>query len=105
MTVLGFLLFAGLAAALRWQVTIRSPALGTLVLNVVGAFALGLLAAQESEAMTVLGAGGLGALTTVSGLASNTAIIGARNRIPAAFYLITNIVLGVGAAWLGLRWG
>ncbi|MDG2114945.1 MAG: CrcB family protein [Actinomycetota bacterium] len=105
MSAVGFLVLAGSAAVLRWQVTIRWPALGTLILNVAGALALGVLAARQSEAMTVLGTAGLGALTTVSGLASNAAIIGAGRPGRAAAFLAANVVLGVGAAWAGLRWG
>ena len=72
-TIPAFLALAGAGAALRWLATDRWPGghRGTLLVNVLGAFLLGLLAGSDASAatLTVVGTGGLGALTTFSRLA------------------------------------
>lgn len=78
--------------------------LGTLVVNVVGSFVLGLLVGGgvAGNALALVGTGFCGALTTMSTLALEVwdAII--ERRTPhAAATLVLHLVLGLGLAWLG----
>jgi CrcB protein len=77
---------------------------GTLAVNVSGAFLLGLMAgaAVEGDARLLLGAGALGSYTTFSTWMVETHRIGeaGRRRI-AATNLVLSIVLGLAAAALG----
>lgn len=83
--------------------------LGTLIINVVGAFVLGLLVARfwsgASEWLKAgLGAGLLGSFTTFSAvMVSLVAQTASGLWMMAAAYLVLSLVLGLGAAALGLR--
>lgn len=69
MTAVLFVLGAGVGAAVRHQVgQFGWGWIGTLIVNVVGSFALGLLigGAPSDAALTVVGTGTLGSLTTFS---------------------------------------
>jgi CrcB protein len=108
LTGLGFVTAAGLGAALRLAATERWPGghLGTMSVNVVGSFALGLLAGANPTTFTIIGMGGLGTFTTFStfiadavGLADTR--VGSR-RGRSVSHVINTLVLGVGAAALGL---
>jgi CrcB protein len=76
---------------------------GTLAVNVVGSFLLGLLDGVGAPEATVLGVGGLGALTTFSTFARElvTAVELGR-RVRAASYLVVTLAAGVVAAAAGL---
>ena len=115
-TIPAFLAVAGAGAALRWLAADRWPGghRGTLLVNVLGAFLLGLLAGSDASAatLTVVGTGGLGALTTFSRLAqdavdlaepSDDTSLGMRSPGVPVLYLGTTLVLGLAAAWLGLE--
>jgi|TARA_Y100001949_G_scaffold55648_1_gene46742 CrcB protein len=115
-TIPAFLAVAGAGAALRWLAADRWPGghRGTLLVNVLGAFLLGLLAGSDASAatLTVVGTGGLGALTTFSRLAqdavdlaesSDDTSAGMRSPGVPVLYLGTTLVLGLAAAWLGLE--
>ncbi len=108
LTGLGFLVAAGLGAALRLVAIERWPKghLGTLTVNVVGSFALGLLAGTGTTTLTVIGTGGLGAFTTLSTFVSDTVQLsdtrlGSR-RGRSVGHVVNTLVLGIGAAALGL---
>lgn len=78
---------------------------GTLVVNVVGSLILGSLLALPlpPEVPALLGTGFCGALTTYSTFAHETvrlARTGARRR--ALVFVAAHLILGIGAAWLGL---
>ena len=83
----------------------------TLLVNVAGSFALGLLAAllwpRASAALkALLGPGLLGTFTTFSAVAvSVVALASAGDWLLAAVYLAVTVVLGLAAAWAGLRAG
>lgn len=83
----------------------------TLMINVVGAFALGFLVARVWPTAAPwlragLGAGLLGSFTTFSAFAvSLVALTAAHELWLAAVYLVATVALGLGAAWLGLRAG
>jgi CrcB protein len=78
--------------------------LGTLLVNVAGSFALGMLvaAAVDGNALALLGWGFCGALTTMSTLALEVwdGIFERRIRHAVA-QLVLHLVLGLGAAWFG----
>lgn len=81
----------------------------TLIVNTLGAGALGVLVARVwSRApgwlRAALGAGLLGSFTTFSAVAvSLVALADAGEWMPALAYLALTLVLGLGAAALGLR--
>lgn len=82
---------------------------GTLVVNVLGCFGLGLLAAwlDERQELSVelrlaLGTGLLGALTTFSTFGVETLdLMRAGEPRLAMANVALNLVLGLGAAWIG----
>jgi CrcB protein len=88
--------------------------LATLLINVVGSFALGLLASglwssRISSVMRAgLGAGLLGSFTTFSAVALAAVLLSAShppNPALAIGYLVLTLVLGIGAAVLGVTLG
>ena len=102
-TAVLFGLAAGAGALLRWQAGRRLPRpLATLAINVVGAFALGLLSGVADPVSTVVGIGGLGALTTFSTPADDLRNLWATSTAKAAAYVATTLILGIGAAAAGL---
>ena len=85
--------------------------ISTLLINLVGAFSLGLLTARlwpraSAPLKALLGPGLLGSFTTFSAFAvSLVALADAAEWVLAALYLAATIVLGLVAAWAGLRAG
>ena len=83
----------------------------TLIVNVVGAFALGLLTARlwpraSGPLKALLGPGLLGSFTTFSAFAVSLVALADAEEWPlAAAYLALTIVLGLAAAWAGVRLG
>ncbi len=108
-TALAFAVVAGLGAAVRYVVRVGSARwahlplpIGTLAVNLAGSFALGLLAGWDPPGATVVGVGGLGALTTFSTFAGE--VVSTRHhRFALASYVVVSVVGGVGLAWLGLQ--
>ncbi|NNE73275.1 MAG: hypothetical protein HKN26_06405 [Acidimicrobiales bacterium] len=104
----GFLFFAALGAAARAEITHRMPGtygvpLATLLVNVVGSFVLGLLTGSVGlAALTVVGSGGLGALTTYSTFVTSCHQMGDRHPGQGVAYVAVTIVAGVFAAEFGL---
>jgi CrcB protein len=81
----------------------RSFPAGTLLVNVTGSFALGLLHNAAPGALTALGTGGLGAYTTFSAFARDASILGGDRRWSAAVgYVAASVVLAVAAAGAGM---
>ncbi|KJR37590.1 camphor resistance protein CrcB [Vibrio navarrensis] len=84
---------------------------GTLTVNVVGSFVMGLLiAAFESEMLAtepwrqVIGLGFLGALTTFSTFSmDNVLLIQQGAFLKMGLNILLNVTLSVGAAWLGFQ--
>jgi CrcB protein len=78
---------------------------GTFTANVVGSFALGLLAGVASgQAYLLLGTGLCGALTTYSTFSYETYALyesGAKGH--AALNVAGSLAAGLGAVWLGVR--
>ena len=107
-TALAFVGVAAIASvirlALREALTGRLP-WGTLTVNLVGSFALGLLSGLSPPVSTVVATAGIGALTTFSTLAAE-AVSGWRDdRAATAAYLGVSVVGGITLAWIGLQVG
>lgn len=103
MTALGFAVLAVAGTLLRAATAQRfnSPTWpwGTLGVNVLGSFALGLLVGSGDALITTLGIGGLGSLTTLSTLAVELTELG---RKRAVAYGAVSLALGLAAATAGL---
>ena len=90
-------------AGRRWN-RHEGLAYGTLIVNVVGSLALGLLHDAGPPAITVIGLGGLGAFTTFSSALARDAVALAEARQVAlcASYVTVSCLAGIGAAALGM---
>jgi CrcB protein len=89
-------------AGRRWN---RAEGLagGTLAVNVVGSFLLGLLSEVAPPTLTVLGVGGLGAFTTFSSFARDAVALAERRHFTAAaIYVGATCCLGLLAASAGV---
>ena len=106
MTALGVIVGFGIAAAvgtvLRWRISTALGPGGTLLINLSGAFILGLLASTGSAAMTIIGTAGLGALTTVSGIFPESARLSRASPLLALGYISLTITGTTAAAAVGL---
>lgn len=102
-TVLLFALAAGAATALRLAAVHIWPGVerGTLVVNVAGSFALGLMAGWTGPGLTIIGAGGLGALTTFSAFVADTSALADERGIPAGGVYVALTLIGGMVAALG----
>jgi CrcB protein len=81
---------------------------GTLVVNVLGAFVLGLFVgvALSAGAYRLLGTGLIGAFTTFSTWTLESHRLGEDGRLRAGFLnFAVSLALGVGSAWLGRELG
>ena len=105
MTIPLFALAAALGALIRWKISGQWGRVGTWVLNMTGAFGLGLLTGVGGTIGTIVGTAGFGALTTVSGVVHELSILARVSRFRASAYLLATLVTGVCVAWLGVRWG
>lgn len=107
-TITGFVLAAAVGALARAEAGRRwnrheGFATGTLVVNVSGSFALGLLWNVAPPMVSVVGLAGLGTFTTFSSFARDAvALVEQRQVARAAGYLALSVGLGVGAAALGV---
>lgn len=103
MTVVGFVVAAGVGTLLRWEAGRRlPPPVGTLTANLVGSFGLGVLHGAGADTATVIGVAGFGALTTFSTLAVELTHMARRAPQQAATYAAASLVGGVAAAWVGV---
>ena len=90
----------------------RSFPYGTLVVNVIGSFAIGLLSILLVEKFEVphevrlaLVVGVLGALTTFSTFSWDTLDLMEQGLMQRAFFnVLLNVVICISAAWLGAQW-
>lgn len=105
---LAFVFAAGAGALARAEAGRRwnqhgGLAWGTVVVNVLGSFALGILHDIGSPMITVIGVGGLGAFTTFSSFARDTvALAEARRLVPCVTYVVVSCAAGIGAAAIGI---
>ncbi len=83
--------------------------LGTFIVNISGAFALGFITGSEILPYTfslLFGTGFLGAYTTFSTLQYEAFILRKNGRVLIMIlYLILTYVIGIGAAWIGFSLG
>tara|TARA_Y100001960_G_C14536745_1_gene758831 strand:- start:125 stop:454 length:330 start_codon:yes stop_codon:yes gene_type:complete len=101
-----FILTAGTGAVLRWLAINKWPGNyhGTIAINVIGSFTLGLLGSLTNPVLTILGTGGLGSLTTFSTfIADATETVNKQGKRSAFIYTATSLLLGIISAWLGLK--
>lgn len=107
MTVLLVALGAAVGAPLRYlagQRWGRDLPAGTLAVNVVGSFLLGLFSAWSlgEHALALLGTGFCGGLTTYSAFAVQTYERGfGRGSAYAALTIVTSLAVCAGGFWLG----
>ncbi|HYD88350.1 MAG TPA: fluoride efflux transporter CrcB [Vitreimonas sp.] len=82
---------------------------GTLIVNVVGCLAMGVLAARvgpEQESLRLaLGVGVLGGFTTFSAFSLETVRLMQHQPGLSAIYVLASVLLSVGACWAGLSLG
>ena len=92
-------------------VDVRSFPVATLLINVTGSFALGLLVSWGATKVSrdlgsALGIGFLGAYTTFSTFSVDATLLGDQGRVPAAaLYVAASVGLGIAAAVLGVALG
>ncbi len=104
MILAAFVLLAGVGAIVRWRAGVALPRpAGTLLVNVAGSFLLAAFIDSQSGPDVAVGIGGIGALTTFSTLVDDFMVLWADRRSRAVAYMTATLVLGVGAAWLGLQ--
>ncbi len=118
-SILGFIALGGaLGACSRYLVSEfcvllfgRGFPYGTLTVNVVGSFIMGLLiAAFESEILAtepwrqVIGLGFLGALTTFSTFSMDNVLLMQQGAFfKMGLNILLNVVLSISAAWIGFQ--
>lgn len=82
---------------------------GTLVVNIIGGLAMGLMAARiapDNENLRLLvGTGLLGGFTTFSAFSLETVRLMEHQPGLAALYALASVVLSVGACWAGFTLG
>ena len=117
--ILGFIALGGaLGACSRYLVSElcvmlfgRGFPYGTLTVNVVGSFIMGLLiAAFETELLTtdpwrqIIGLGFLGALTTFSTFSMDNVLLMQQGAfLKMGLNVVLNVVLSISSAWLGFQ--
>jgi CrcB protein len=111
----GVVVMGGLGAVLRFLVDrtvsgriARAFPYGTFVVNVSGALLLGLLSglALSPHLALVIGTAFVGSYTTFSTWMLETQRLGEERQLwPAVANIAVSLVLGLGAAWLGLSIG
>ena len=105
MTAVLFVLTAAAGTVIRWHLSMSVPvrAVGTLAVNLMGAFALGLLSTASADSQLIGGIAGLGAMTTFSTFVAELVELIEIDQRWARAYGAATLVGGVAAAWVGLR--
>jgi len=104
-TVVLFFLAAGAATTLRVSAVHLWPGAerGTLLINVAGSFALGLMAGLTGPTVTIVGTGALGAMTTFSTFVGDAeALAEERDTKTSAIYILLTLIGGTLAALVGI---
>lgn len=117
MTQILLVVFGGAVGALaRHGVSVAAARLlgvafpwGTLLVNVIGGLAMGLLAARvgpdQENTRLLMGVGVLGGFTTFSAFSLETVRLMQSASASAMLYVAASLGLSVGACWLGLMLG
>ena len=108
-----FIVAAALGGFIRFAVEYYLPPVGssafpraTLLVNIVGAFLLGIVLALPGEWQVIIGIGFCGALTTFSGVSLQLhRRLAAQAFRPAMIYAVTMITGGISAAAVGFILG
>lgn len=97
----------GTAARLGVGMLIPDAPTGVLAVNVLGALLLGILTARlpGTALRLFLGTGALGGFTTYSALAVDAVQLWVASPLTAGLYVALSVILGLGAAVLGLHLG
>lgn len=108
-TIPGFLIAAGIGSVIRYIVSSylndHVPT-GTLIVNAVASFLLGIAASLGDSISVILGIGLLGAMSTWSAVANEAATLARKNEGWLALtYLALTCSSGVLLAWFGLKLG
>lgn len=99
-------------ALLRYSVSVSTSAFffpfGTLLINIVGCFLLGMIngyfaSKKKSLVFLALGSGFCGGFTTMSTFSQEMVTLMRYSMIQAVIYLGTTLVVGLIAGFLGLR--
>jgi CrcB protein len=100
---LAFLGAAAVGTLTRWRLSAAlPPPTGTLVANLIGAFALGWLSGSPTTTDTILGVAALGSFTTFSTLVIEILQLSRTRPGQALRYAAVTVIGGVGLAWVGL---
>jgi CrcB protein len=113
MNLMLFIVAAALGGFIRFAVEYYLPPVGssafpraTLLVNIVGAFLLGIVLALPGQWQVIIGIGFCGALTTFSGVSLQLhRRLAAQAFRPAMIYAVTMITGGITAAAAGLILG
>jgi CrcB protein len=113
MNLILFIVAAALGGFIRFAVEYYLPPVGssafpraTLLVNIVGAFLLGIVLALPGQWQVIIGIGFCGALTTFSGVSLQLhRRLAAQAFRPAMIYAVTMITGGITAAAVGLILG
>ena len=113
MNLMLFVIAAALGGFIRFAVEYYLPPVGssafpraTLLVNIVGAFLLGIVLALPGDWQVIIGIGFCGALTTFSGVSLQLhRRLAAQAFRPAMIYAVTMITGGIAAAAIGLILG
>lgn len=106
----GFVLAAALGGLVRYWARLgasdafRVP-VGTLAVNLLGSFLLGVVAGWEGPGATIVATAGLGALTTFSTFSADLVDLWHDDGPGFLSYLGVSLVGGIGLAYLGLQLG
>lgn len=114
-----FLLVAlggAIGSAARYGVTVAVARLwgvgfpwGTLIVNILGGLAIGVLAVRlgpaQEELRLLLAVGVLGGFTTFSTFSLETLRLMEQGPVPAALYVAASLILSVAACWAGFALG
>jgi fluoride exporter len=89
-------------ASRRWNRP-AGLAAGTLMVNAIGSFLLGLMSEWTGPSVTVLGVGAIGAFTTFSSFARDIVAALEGHRVPLALgYTAATLTMGILAAAAGI---
>ena len=109
MTAIAFVVLAGCGALGRWQLSrlnTRGWPGGTLAANTGACLMLGLLADTSSNTLTLAGVGLLGSYSTFSTVTREvTDLTDNEGLARAVRYLSLTLLLGIGAALIGIELG